>query len=401
MDLNTEVPYVGLPETADLEIKTILRRPYKEVRGRNIIKKGDILFARIEPSIFNKKYIFVNDLGLDAYAFTSTEFYIVKPKSAINTNFLFYMFFTDSVYNQILGKTTGSTGRRRLDKGVFENLLIPFPSIENQNKIVSLMQSAYQQKKQKAQEADNLINSIDDFVLDELGIKLPELQDKKCFVVNSEGIEGRIDPYYYKPSFSDMYNVLNVSKYPVFDFKELLHDVKNGVEIRTYCEGGYRYLRVTDLSETGVVDKDPRYVSVEEIPDRIKLSTNDFLISRSGSLGLVSIVTKDMLDYILSSHIFKITIDTNKLNPFYLQAFFRSKIGQFQFFHKNNGGIVPEINQEALKSIKVAVPPLDIQNKIADEVKRRMAQAEKMRIEAAQIIETAKQEVEKIILGSK
>ena len=99
------------------------------------------------------------------------------------------MFFTDSVYNQILGKTTGSTGRRRLDKGVFENLLIPFPSIENQNKIVSLMQSAYQQKKQKAQEADNLINSIDDFVLDELGIKLPELQDKKCFVVNSEGIE--------------------------------------------------------------------------------------------------------------------------------------------------------------------------------------------------------------------
>ncbi len=160
-------------------------------------------------------------------------------------------------------------------------------------------------------------------------------------------------------------------------------------------------MRLTDLSETGVVDKDPRYVSVEEIPDRIKLSTNDFLISRSGSLGLVSIVTKDMLDYILSSHIFKITIDTNKLNPFYLQAFFRSKIGQFQFFHKNNGGIVPEINQEALKSIKVAVPPLDIQNKIADEVKRRMAQAEKLRIEAAQIIETAKQEVEKIILGSK
>mgnify|MGYP001573919684 CR=1 FL=1 len=45
------------------------------------------------------------------------------------------MFYTTPVYNQVIGKTTGSTGRRRLDKGIFEKLLIPYPPLEIQSKI--------------------------------------------------------------------------------------------------------------------------------------------------------------------------------------------------------------------------------------------------------------------------
>ncbi len=135
LNLDTLVPYVGLPETDNFHVNNVLQRPYKKVKGRNIIKKGDILFARIEPSVFNKKYIFVDDLNGNDYAFTSTEFYIVKAKDNVNPEFLFYMFSLSSVYNQVIGKTTGSTGRRRLDKGIFEKLLIPYPPLEIQNKI--------------------------------------------------------------------------------------------------------------------------------------------------------------------------------------------------------------------------------------------------------------------------
>ena len=77
------VPYVGLPETDDQRIKEIWMRPFRQVKGRNIIHKGDILFARIEPSVFNKKYIYVEDLKDNDFAFTSTEFYIVEPKEKL------------------------------------------------------------------------------------------------------------------------------------------------------------------------------------------------------------------------------------------------------------------------------------------------------------------------------
>ncbi len=81
------------------------------------------------------------------------------------------------------------------------------------------------------------------------------------------------------------------------------------------------------------------------------------------------------------------------------QAFFRSTLGQIQFFRNNNGGIVPEISQSALKYLMIVLPPLEIQDKIAAEVKKRVSEAEMLKAEASNIIEKAKKQVEGLILG--
>lgn len=114
------------------------------------------------------------------------------------------------------------------------------------------------------------------------------------------------------------------------------------MEIRTYSESGYRYLRVSDLGQHGIENANPRYVDVEEIPEKIKLANNSFLVSRSGSLGLVSVVEDEIKKSILSSHIFKVNLDTTKIRPEYLETFLRSQIGQFQFLQNNNGAVIPE-----------------------------------------------------------
>lgn len=182
-------------------------------------------------------------------------------------------------------------------------------------------------------------------------------------------LEDRIDPFYYKPSFMKRYQEINRSKYKKVDLEDVITDLKNGVEIRQYSNKGFRYLRVTDLDEFGINDNSPRLVDVEEIPPRVKLTKRDVLISRSGSLGLLTAVKDKDLDSIISSHIFKVRLDTNKILPEFLELYLRSKFGQFQFFQKNNGGIVPEINQSALKSITVILPPLDIQKKLIEQIK--------------------------------
>ena len=51
------------------------------------------------------------------------------------------------------------------------------------------------------------------------------------------------------------------------------------------------------------------------------------------------------------------------------------------------------------KKVKIPIPPLPIQNKIAEEVKKRMQKAEQLQKEAKEELEKAKLEVEKIILG--
>ena len=69
-----------------------------------------------------------------------------------------------------------------------------------------------------------------------------------------------------------------------------------------------------------------------------------------------------------------------------------------QFFQNNNGGVIPEISQTALKSISVVVPPFDIQERIADEAVKRQSEAAKLRQEADAIVEVAQREVERILL---
>lgn len=153
-DKNKNIPYVWLPETDDGQVKEVLMRPFSEIWARNIIKKWDILFARIEPSIFNKKYIFVDDLRGNDFAFTSTEFYVLEgKKGVVNQKYLYYLLFSNPVYSQFSGKTTGSTGRRRLDRQVFENIQIPLPPLHEQERIAEYISSIIETARVKRDEA--------------------------------------------------------------------------------------------------------------------------------------------------------------------------------------------------------------------------------------------------------
>ena len=208
----------------------------------------------------------------------------------------------------------------------------------------------------------------------------------------------RGDPHFHQPQYRAFKQALEVGKYQVTSLSNLITDLKNGVEMRTYADYGHRYLRVSDLGQHGIENYDPRYVTAEEIPDKIRLTSDSFLISRSGSLGLVSVIEEEIREAILSSHIFKVDLDTTIIRPKYLEILLRSQIGQTQFFQNNNGAVVPEISQSALRSIGVVVPPLDIQERIADEVVRRQSEVAKLRQEADAIVESAKREVEQILL---
>lgn len=137
-DIETLVPYVGLPECDQTEVREVAMRPYREVRGRNVVRLGDILFARIEPSIFNKKYVLVDDLKGHEYAYTSTEFYVVSHRPGISvTEYIYAMLFCSFVYAQTQGKTTGSSGKRRLAPDHFRLLKIPAPELSMQQSIAT------------------------------------------------------------------------------------------------------------------------------------------------------------------------------------------------------------------------------------------------------------------------
>lgn len=146
-DDNTLVPYVGLPECDLTQVREVVMRPYREVRGRSVVRPGDILFARIEPSVFNRKYVLADDLKGYEYAYTSTEFYVVRAKEEVCVqNYLYAMLHCSFVFSQVIGITTGSSGRRRVDLQLFQRLDIPVPNTLQQQEAIAAEVTARREK---------------------------------------------------------------------------------------------------------------------------------------------------------------------------------------------------------------------------------------------------------------
>jgi restriction endonuclease S subunit len=293
-------------------------------------------------------------------------------------------------------RSTGGT-RPALDYQALKTIPVVFKP-----EIVESMQSAYKQKKQKETEAQKLLDSIDSYVLDELGIKLPEVEEKMCFVVDSEEAQGnRADAYYYQPKFEEVDKALNHVGYK--KFKELLEIITKGETPLwrgdLYLSRGIPFIKVQNISQEGIKGE-LTYIS-EEVHNRMKrsqLNGGELLYTMAGTIGIATIFPEDFGVANINQAIAKIILKKD-INKEFIKCVLNSNICKLQTQRFLTTFAQPNINFEQIKSLKIPFPPLEIQNKIAEEVKRRISEAERLKAEASKIIEEAKKQVEGMILG--
>ena len=183
-------------------------------------------------------------------------------------------------------------------------------------------------------------------------------------IIQKSQLEGalRLDAEYYQPEYLEVAKILQSTHHKNFD--EVVSNIINGAEIRGYVEeDGLPYLRVSDIKEFFIDLSSVVYVTKEsKIKQNIKLKEDDILLSRSGSLAIAAVVTPDLSDSIISSHLMRIPV--RGINPYFLVTFLNSKFGKAQIMQRNNGTIVPEINHPSLKSLSVPILSEDTQKEI-------------------------------------
>jgi hypothetical protein len=174
---------------------------------------------------------------------------------------------------------------------------------------------------------------------------------------------------------------------------KLAGQIANGAEVREYQEDGIAYLRVGDLKDltidaSSVVRIDP--ASAEKGLKKINLQADDVLVSRSGSLAVTAVVEPEWADALISSHLIRLRITDQRIDPYYLALFLGAMPGKMQIQQRSNGGVQPEINQPALKSILVPVPPQSAQQ----EIRMLILTARKLRNSSNGLLDLAKRAVE-------
>jgi len=382
---------------------------------------GDLVF--ISPEKHNqlkRSCVYPNDVVLTKAG--SIGFAVVFPESLKEANITSHLvtitcrddisphylswYFKSKIGLLQIYRWGNKTTRPELNTGEVERILVTTPPAKIQTQIVAKMNVAYAAKKQKEVQAQQLLDLIDTYLLNELGIELPEPPENnlknRIFITTFKTLESRLDPLFYCQYFKDLEEAIRKSPCNVYTLDEIF-EINRGGSPRpinnfiTDREDGVNWVKIGD---TKTDDKYIYQTSDKIIPEGAKYSrkveVGDFVLSNSMSFGRPYIMKIE--GYIHDGWLlFKPKFED--FNADYFHSILSSNF-IYQLFRKSTiGGVVENLNINLVKKVSIPVPPLKKQSEIAAHIQSIRNQAKQLRTEAAAGLEQAKQEVESMILG--
>lgn len=299
-------------------------------------------------------------------------------------------------------RSTGGT-RPALDYPAL--LSIP---ILNDSRILAITQKVVEQKKQNEAEAENLLASIDDYLLGELGINLPQPPENtlknRIFTTSVNDLTGnRYDPFYHQTYFNDLLTSLAKSKYRKSKLGLHISEITYGASFNNnYVESGVPLLRIKDLRRNEISVDEVVYLpeSARNLLGNCFVNENDFLISRSGSIGIVAIVPKSIEGFAFGSFMIKFTLAENSgIIREFLSYYLNSSL-MIKLVERNKiGAIQGNITIPTIRNFPLVLPKPEEQRIIANHITSIRQQAQKLKDKTSEALKQASEEIEKILLS--
>ena len=374
-----------------------------------VVQSSAAIFPHVNDILIVRSGVNAGDVAVveEEYAnvIIGADTLLLNVTQDVLPKFVQIYFMTDIGRKQLNRHITGATNKH-LNSFSLKRVYFPKVDIETQSKCISIIESAFAENNRKYEQAKELLDSIEGYLLGELGIQLPEtksqaLQDR-MFVVNSNEVSGdRLDPMFYTSQFSNIVAKLHDSA-TCKRLGQIAHFSSEIWNQSDYYEKEFPYIEIGAINITDGTIEDVSFVPVEQAPSRAKVivRTGDIIISttRPDRGAIIKIKENENL-YIASTGFSVIrNIDSN-INPDYLLAILRHKLILMQMRQRSTGGNYPAITQEELSKIIIPILPIPKQQEIVDHISSIRQQAKALQEEGKAILEQAKKEVEHMILG--
>ncbi len=314
------------------------------VKGYVYFKEGDVLFAKITPCMENGKSAIAKGL-INGIGFGSTEFHIIRPGKKVIPEWIYYFIRQDWFREKARNNFTGSAGQKRVPASFLKGEKIPLTSLPIQKKIASILEKAEAARKKRRK-----------------AIRLTDELLKSTF------LEMFGDPFF------------NEQKWPMQKIEEVCSNGKHAIKAgpfgsslkkEIYREEGYKI-----YGQEQVIRDDftygNYYISREKYSEleNYKIQAGDILISLVGTYGKISIVPEKYEPGIINPRLMKITLNQDFILPIYFKFLLKSDGMKAQINNLSHGGTMGIINLGIIKSLRYPIPPMEIQIKFADIVKK-------------------------------
>jgi type I restriction enzyme, S subunit len=307
----------------------------KNLSNYRILDIDDIAY---NPSRINVGSIALND---KEKGLISPLYVIIKcDNDEINPEFLINYLKSDEGVNQIKHKTEGSV-RDSLSYSNLGRIELILPKINIQDKIVEIIK------------------------------KSREIETKRKEIIVT--IDKCIESFFYK-----LFGLANEMKFELTPLNKLIiGEPQNGffkkdefygsgtkiawVENITDC-----FLETSNLKKVRVTDREKKQYLVEN---------GDILVTRSSHLGpdgvgVITLIDDNNEEIIFESHIVKIKLNNELVNPFFLMAFFRTEFGRSLITKNAKKSTMTSISQPDLLSLKIPLPSMNKQKLIEPQIRK-------------------------------
>lgn len=370
----------------------------KIIENKYILCENDILIARSGATV-GKAYIHKPALYDCFFAGYLIRFIINTDKALPEYIFTYTQL---NAYKEWVNAIQRPSGQPNINSEEYQSLEIPLPNIERQQVIVDVIKSAYLQKKQKESEAKQLLDNVDAYILNELGITLPEIKTdlkNRIFKVNRSELEERLDPTVYKDVIkliSNNYDNVKLSSVayinPTGTFKG--KDIETPISFIPMESIDEIYSEVSKLEDT----------TIENASGFTKFKEGDLLWAKitpcmqNGKSAIAKNLTNGL--GCGSTEFFVMRNKDERLAIEYLHVILHMKcVRETAMLYFGGSAGQQRVSSAFLENFNLPLPPKDKQIEIANHVYTIRQKAKALQEEGKVLLEEAKRKVESMIIG--
>ena len=172
-----------------------------------------------------------------------------------------------------------------------------------------------------------------------------------------------------KAKFVEMFGepVINPMGWPTHNLQEYITFLTSGSRgwSQYFSNDGEYFITIKNVKNCHITLDDVQHVLPPDNSEakRTKVQENDLLISITADLGRTGIVTKEIAEHgaYINQHLTCIRLNKRAVHPLYVAYYMESEAGKRQFDAKNQSGVKAGLNFNSINTLKLMVPPLELQ----------------------------------------
>lgn len=367
------------------------------IEDQYILHNYDLLIARSGATV-GKAYIHKGCPYTCFFAGYLIRF-VINPLKAM-PDYVF-AFTQTNTYKEWVNAIQRPSGQPNINAEEYQSLEIPLPPQNIQNEIVSIIQTAYSKKLRKEIEAQQLLDSIDTYLLDELGVSLPEVRNElkdRVFLLKRSELEGRFDPTVYKDGIK-----LISSKWDNEKLSKVAFVNPSGAYKGRIAETPISFVPMEVIDETFSEITTMDETTIKQASGFTKFREGDLLWAKitpcmqNGKSAIAKNLTNGL--GCGSTEFFILRPKDERLAIEYLHVILHMKcVRETAMLYFGGSAGQQRVPASFLENFNIPLPPKEKQVEIANHVYELRQKAKTLQEEGKRILEEAKLKVEQMIL---